>query len=182
MEKRIETLKKALESGELVEMYSDPGDTDRFTAGCVVAMDDVSIIQRHFHPSGRADGYSWCDLEKIYRVNVRTRYLDCLKKLMEPECQQGFVPDGEEALSALLLQFAMEHEMIVQIELHDSDSWNLMGFVREVSDCVTVAMINVEGEEDGISVVRLEDITEISCGDEYGTKIEKLYRIQKCEQ
>lgn len=178
MEKYLEMLRTAMKTGELVEVYSAPEDTDRFGAGYVIAMGENSIIQRHIHPSGCGDGYSWRTTEKIYRVNSGTRYLECLKMLLESENQPVFAPEGDEELSVQLLRFAMEHGMVVQIELHDSDSWNLMGLVREVSEGVTVAMLNVEGEEDGIAAVRLKDITEISCGDEYETKIGRLYRLQ----
>lgn len=178
MEKCLEMLKTAMQSGELVEVYSDPEDTDRFSAGYVVALDGDSVIQRHIHPSGCADGYSWRSVEKIYRVNSQTRYLECLKMLMEPETEPMFVPTGDEALSAQFLRYAMEHEMVVQIELHDSDSWDLMGLVSEVGEGVTIAMLNVEGEEDGIAAVRLEDITEISCGGDCETKIGRLFRLR----
>lgn len=178
MEKCLEMLKTAMGTGEPVEVYNDPEDTDRFSAGYVVAMDDNSIIQYHIHPNGGADGYSWRATEKIYRVNSGTRYLECLKMLLESENLPVFAPEGEEELSAQLLRFAMEHELVVQIQLYDSDSWNLMGFVREVGEGVTVSMLNVEGEADGIAAVRLEDITEISCGDDYETKIGRLFRLR----
>lgn len=181
MEKYIEALKAAMENGELAEVYSDPEDTDRFGAGYVIAMDEDSVVQRHIHPSGCPDGYSWRSLDQIYRVNVRTRYLESLKMLMEPDHLPVLAPEGDEALGAQLLRYAMEHELVVQIELHGSGSWNLMGLVRNVDEGVTVEMLNVEGEADGIAVVRLEDITEISCGDEYAVKIGRLYRC-RCEK
>jgi len=182
VEKCLEMLKTAMKTGELVEVYSDPEDTERFGAGYVVAMDEESVIQRHIHPNGCDDGYSWRTSEKIYRVNVRTRYLKCLEMLIEQGNQPAFVPNGDETLSAQLLRFAMEHGMVVQIELHDSDSWNLMGLVREVGEDVAVAMLNVEGEEDGIAAVRLEDITEISCGGDYESKIGRLFRLRSGKQ
>lgn len=179
MEKHVEMLRMAMEIGELVEMYSDASDTDRFCAGYVLAMDEASVIQRHIHPSGSEDGYSWRAAGKIYRVNRCTRYLECLKKLMEPEKSPLFVPVGDEPLCEQLLRFAMKHEMVVQIELCDSDTWNLTGFVREIGDGLTVEMLNVEGEADGIAAIRLEDITEISCGDEHAAKIGRLYRLNR---
>ena len=178
MEKYLEMLKMAMERGEPVEVYSDPEDTDRFAAGYVMAMDEYSVIQRHIHPDGREDGCSWRPVEKIYRVNSDTRYLKCLKMLMEAEDRPVFAPEGDEELGVQLLLFAMEYGMVVRIELHDSDSWDVMGFVRGVEDGVTVAMLNVEGEEDGVAAVRPEDITEISCGDEYEMKIGRLYRLR----
>lgn len=179
MEKCVEMLRSAMQNGELVEAYSNPEDTDRCAVGYVIAMDEDSVILQNIHPSGCADGYTWYSTDRIYRTNVRTRYMKCLEMLMDKDIQPKRLPESDESLAARLLRFAMEHELVTQIELNDSDNWDLTGLVTEMGEGVNVALLNDEGEEDGIAAVRLEDITEICCGDDREIKIGRLYEMRR---
>lgn len=179
MEKCVEMLRSAMQNGELVEAYSNPEDTDRCAVGYVIAMDEDSVILRNIHPSGCEDGYTWYRTERIYRTNIRTRYMRCLEMLMDKDFQPEYLPEGDESLAARLLRFAMEHELVTQIELNDSDNWDLTGLVTETGEGVTAALLSDEGEEDGIAAIRLEDITEICCGDDREKKIGRLYRMRR---
>lgn len=66
-----------------------------------------------------------------------------------------------------LLQYAKSAGKVVSIELIESDQWDIMGFVTNVDgQVVTMRQVTKYGEDDGVCVAYLDDITEVSCDDD----------------
>lgn len=162
-----ETLRRCKETGDLVEVYDDDRDLDRFIVGKVesVTRDGYGLLS--VGPHGDFDGRQIGRIEDIIRISTGSSYLSALRLLHEargtleepPVDSTGYLPmDLGNAL-----RLARDKRIVVS--LVDADHIPIIGFVNDYGDdYVEVRELRKDGEEDGLITVHLDDIVRIDAG------------------
>ena len=166
-EKIRQTLRAAKEAGDMVELYDDERNLDRFDVGLVesVTRDSYCILSVGLH--GEIDGRQVGRIEDIIRLSTGSEYLATLKllhqarnrltpELLDPE---GYLPmDLQNSL-----RFARDKKIIVS--LVDPDHVPITGFVRDFGkDFVEIGEVRRDGQQDGSIVVHLDEIVRVDIG------------------
>ena len=63
----------------------------------------------------------------------------------------------------LFLNMLLKEKIIISIELLDSGIYDIIGFVEEISGNICkIGQVNDDGQSDGVTYIRIQDITQIS--------------------
>ncbi len=160
-------LREARRDKQLVCIFRDPSDLRRFAVGYVEAVSDGDYTLQQIDPDGNPDGLDIGSIDDIIEIRKESRYARQISLLMEKENDpqqeppQGWngKPNPASCLDAALKQ-SMLDKLVVNILLATGDDeLRFYGIVRELSDThVRVDVLSDDGEPDGTSVVRLDDI------------------------
>lgn len=162
-------MKKIMEQqksqGELCGIYCD-ADFGKFLAGRIEAVDDGWFLLSSVTPAGEPDGYVCRQIETVCRMNTDTVYLKNLQKLMREagtEPMPSPIPLLEGGIFPSTLQYLLETKKICTIEILDDRDLALTGVIREWrDDCLLIDTLDAQGREDGLSVLKTEDISCVS--------------------
>ncbi|MDP2813508.1 MAG: hypothetical protein Q8N92_03570 [Erysipelotrichaceae bacterium] len=134
-------LNTSYKNKEIVLIYTNPEQTQSFSAGVVSEIFDKIKILSKINKTKH---------DKLCRVK-----------------DDAFLT---------LLTYAFETKKVVTIELIDSDNNDAIGFVEQINDkCCTVSMLNDYGEEDGVSIFNVSDISHLSCGGDDELVLKQLH-------
>lgn len=162
-------LREAQRERQLVCVFRDPSDLRRFAVGFVEAVSDNDYTLQQIDPDGNPDGLDIGPIDDIIEIRKESRYVRQIALLMEKEEEkaelakppQGWngAPNPESCLDEVLRR-SMLDKLVVNILLATGDDeLRFYGIVRELSDThVRVDVLSDDGEPDGTSVVRLDDI------------------------
>ena len=164
----INTLQMIKNMDLLALIYSDPENTDSFSAGYISCIFSDDIIINHITSYGRYDGFVVKRIEDIYRIETKSKYCTKLSKLAK---QYNNLYDSisihNDSGILSLLWFALKKEKYVSIGLCDNDLVDFSGKVISVdSKTVKVQSYDEYGDSDGENVFSIEDITFVSCDGE----------------
>jgi hypothetical protein len=164
-------LLKAHHTEEPVAVYSSTRRVENFAVGFVKGIREYDVSLALITPEGDPDGVSVCQMDDIVMVEVGSRYLSRLRFLYENRDQTmpppvGFAEDATgSSCVATELQTAHDNREIVSLwigEGTDTDV-HLSGYVADLHDGFTkIAMLTPEGDEDGLAVMRIEDIDRLN--------------------
>ena len=163
-----EYLLLASEKNQPISIYTDKDNTEKFAFGFVQGISDDCLLIASITKYGLYDGYVIKKLEDIYRLEVDDKYGKKLRKLYLLHKQKHSKIDlASKNIVCDLLQHAYKNRLIVTLELHDSNYDDLQGFVMEIpSDLIVIKQLDSYGNNDGTSMISLEDITHIACDSE----------------
>ncbi len=160
-------LYEAQREKQLVCIFRDPSDLRRFAVGFVEAVSDADYTLQQIDPDGNPDGLDIGSIDDIIEIRKESRYARQISLLMEKEDEsqprpaQGWngKPHPESCLDEVLRR-SMQEKLVVNILLATGDDeLRFYGIVRELSEThVRVDVLSDDGEPDGTSVVRLDDI------------------------
>ena len=164
----IDMLKFSLESGEIIAVYSNSDETDKFKVGRVIALTNEDVILFEYAPNGWYDGYLLVKTDDIYRTECGGDYLEKIQRLRS---RWSDIPEaahiGGEDLIPSLLGFARENRLAVTIQLYDSGLYDIKGFVAEAgAESALIEQLNGSGSSDGFSAVYYNSMTCIACDSE----------------
>ena len=177
-------LKQCMLGQEWICIY-EGGDHEAFIFGKVVHMDDRYCIIRRVAPDGSDDGLLLLETDGIFRIETDSKYIRKMQRIMgtarrETPYDLDAYFRGESSCRTALLRFAKDGDRVLSIELLSGGVTDIMGRVQSVSeDGIAVRQIDEYGEDDGLSVCRPGDITQISIGSEAERIIEKLLTQQR---
>lgn len=161
----LKELKRLCDEHTFCEIYTDTEDTSAFGVGCILARDDEFYIAWYVDKYGWDDGLSCALTENIYRVQTDTLYLKDMRKLMS---HTGVTPNLKiDYKSDLLINFLkqiMTEQRICAIELCESDCDDIWGRVVNIDEnnrVISLSMVNSRGQNDGISTVDIDMISEV---------------------
>lgn len=160
-----ETLIRSMEKNKMISIYTDLDDTERFSVGFLRGISENHVLIGAISSEGLYDGFYTQKLSRIYRVEDQTQYLDRIQKLYSIENQHHPEINAKEISSIYdLLYYALSNKLIVSIELLDSEINDSRGFVKTIDDYdILVDQIDYYGESDGLTVINLDDISEVTC-------------------
>lgn len=164
-------LREAQREKQLVCVFRDPTDLRRFAVGFVEAVSDTDYSLLQIDPDGNADGLDIGSIDDIIEIRKESRYVRQIALLMEKEedpaakaaqeAMKGWSggPTPESCLDEVLRQ-SMLDKLVVNILLATGDDeLRFYGIVRELSEThVRVDILSDDGEPDGTSVIRIDDI------------------------
>lgn len=178
----IERIRECMINEEWVCIY-EGNEHESFIFGMIVDMDDQYYTIHRFTPNGEDDGLLMMDIESVFRIEIDTKYIQKMRKLIDTDGICGFhfvkAPDASEgsSCSMRLLELAVKEDRVVGIELSQSEITDIFGRIQCIGEnTLTVRQINDYGEADGLTVCFLDDITELSIGSESDKIREKLTR------
>ena len=163
----------------LYELYDDEQDGEVFNVGYFLAQDEDFSLFQSINLNGFDSGLFLCRTESIYRTQFNTKYCQAIQKLMEYHKTKlknySFKTDD---LCEELLLLAKAEKAIIDIELESTGAVEAIGFVESVNDkCVTTLEIDQQGFEDGNTIVKLNDIRNITFNSYKRMKHKILYEL-----
>lgn len=160
-------LREAQREKQLVCVFRDPTDLRRFAVGFVEAISDTDYTLLQIDPDGNADGLDIGSIDDIIEIRKESRYVRQIALLMEkeedpaPKSAQGWngAPTPESCLDEVLRKSMLEKLVVNILLATGDDELRFYGIVRELSDShVRMDVLSDDGEPDGTSVIRIDDI------------------------
>ncbi|MDF1494829.1 hypothetical protein [Caproiciproducens sp. CPB-2] len=150
---------------EIVLIYTNAEQTQNFSAGVISEIFDNEVIISHYLPNGKYDGYVVKQISNIYKIETDSKYVKKIKilgKINKTKYDQLCRVQGSGFLT--LLTYAHETKKVVTVELINSGNNDATGFVQQINDkyCI-ILMLDEYGENDGVSMFNIEDISHLSC-------------------
>ena len=163
-----EMLREAQKEKQLVCIFRDPSDLRRFAVGFVQAVSEADYTLQQIDPDGNPDGLDIGSIDDINEIRKESRYARQISLLMEkeeeqlpPRPAQGWngKPNPESCLDEAL-KHAMTERLVVNVLLATGDDeLRFFGIGRELTATHTrIDILSDDGEPDGTSVIRLDDI------------------------
>ena len=181
LDKIRDTLRRCLDSGDLVEVYDDDRDLDRFIVGKVesVTRDGYGLLA--VGPHGDFDGRQIGRIEDVIRVATGSSYLSALRLLHDARGTMDSQPADSAGYAPLdlnnALRFAQDKRIVVS--LVDGDHIPIVGLVNDFGkDYVEIRELRKDGEEDGLITVHLDDIIRIDAGGRTEQARSFLHRVR----
>ncbi len=163
-----EILREAQKEKQLVCIFRDPADLRRFAVGFVQAVSQSDYTLQQIDPDGNPDGLDIGSIDDIIEVRKESRYARQITLLMEKEeepaalkAPQGWTgnPNPESCLDEVLKRSMLEKLVVNILLATGDDELRFYGIARELTSThVRVDVLTDDGEPDGTSVIRLDDI------------------------
>ena len=169
-----ELLEKYMRSGSLIAVYSDRNNYESFAVGYVYKICEGKVMILNVGVHGEFDGYSVCFIDDIFRLEENSKYLQKINKLKDWDISNVLKIDTEGELFKAVIETALKYKKIIAIDCCDSE-FEVRGYVNEMSDTIVRLMqITEYGEEDGETMIRIDDINKIMIADVECMEIDKL--------
>jgi len=161
------------------EIYNDANNRDDFYVGRHITQDDEYAVFQCVNSNGFNDGLFFCKTDSIYRVEFNTDYCQAVEKLITyRKTEFKNLKFNTKNLLSEVLTFAKDTKAIVSIELENTGSIELLGFIENFSDCqLTTLEISTSGIANGNGIVRLNDIKNITIDSYKNLKCSILFNL-----
>ena len=174
----FEMLQTIKSKGQNVSIYTNAEQTSKFTFGSILNVNKQCFAMHMFTPGGQDDGILVKPLDHIYRIEQNGQYSEKMKKLMGNYTGIQYQIKNNKNLMQTVLLLAKDKNWIVSIELLDSGYDDVVGFVEIVSnDLCEINQIDSYGYYDGVSSIKLCEITQISCNSTDEQLLLKLWKL-----
>jgi hypothetical protein len=179
----MELLEKSKSTKELLS-FTKYGD-ETFWFGYIKEYSEEFIAIQHFTKYGKNDGIIIHPLSGFQRIDYNDDYskamqcvIDYTDEIHKPNKIDFDFKDSDDFYSNILHKFLEQNSIILSIQI-DNDEY-LTGYIKEISE-TDFSMISVGkiGEDLGISILKIEDITSIQIDDVDNRKRNILYKWRK---
>ena len=180
-----EILREAQKERQLVCIFRDPSDLRRFAVGFVEAVSDSDYTLQQIDPDGNPDGLDIGSIDDIIEIRKESRYARQIALLMEKEEEpqarpaQGWngKPNPESCLDEVLRRSMVDRLVVNVLLATGDDELRFYGIVRELTDTHTrIDVLSDDGEPDGTSVIRLDDIAGLQVNTRDERKVARFNR------
>lgn len=173
-----QTLQNYLSNRKLIATYSLPEKPDSFEVGFIDEIDDDTIMLEGYADDGSFDGYIILWIKDIYQIEWDSKYVKMISKLLSSDNQNNKLNDLSNHCIADLIRYAQNSNRIITIGLLSRDGKQLMGYIQRItSKTITLRIVNQYGEQDGITIIYLNDCKYLSCGGHEESIVEKLSKL-----
>ena len=170
-------LKNAQINGYIVSAYVNANDWGQYSVGYVDIITNEHVRFQALSKYGEKAGYEIRLLSDIVKVEYDGKYEKKIKKL---EKNQGTIfkdilPTelSSDNLFEDALNQSLEDSIVIVIWGNDPDD-SLVGIVEKIElDLVSIRLINEFGEDDGLSTIRIDEITSL----DFNTQSEQVRRF-----
>ncbi|MDR1613028.1 MAG: hypothetical protein LBT97_09630 [Planctomycetota bacterium] len=162
-----EVLMEAHREKRLVCVFRDPSDLRRFAVGYVAGVSESDYSLQQVDPDGNLDGLDIGAIDDVIEIRSESRYARQICLLMENRDEPkgratpGWTgkPNPESCLDEVMRQ-ALKEKLVVNLLIATGDDeLRFYGIVRELTGTHTkIDVLTDDGEPDGTSVIRLDDI------------------------
>ncbi len=167
-------------SNSFVSLYTNCNSTGNFYFGRILAVDKNEIAIQTIHTNGLDDGVVVMPVDNVFRVECDGQYSSKMKKLINLKCLPQYALSGDEkGIMSATLKYVHSKKHIVSIELCNSDSFDIVGYIDSIDDneC-TIKQVDRYGCYDGLSYVKISNITMLSFLAEEEKIITKLVEMK----
>jgi len=176
----FQSINNALNEKELISIFTDKENTDNFSAGFVIILNEETLIFNSINPDGMDDGLEVININDIYEIAYDDQYLKRLKFLRENSDEfikktEFILSDNEKSFYDVLCK-CKENKVLVSINL--CYGIGHYGIINEIDgECVLLQDFDEIGKEDGFSCFKISDIIKIFIDDKKLKKIKMLSKF-----
>lgn len=162
---------------KVASFYYDPADTDVHLTGYVLAFNEDELLIAHITPYGYKDGFILKRISAIYHIDYDGKYEHKIEKLYRLNQQVHEKIDlsqtGNGRILHALLDWAVKKNVLATVEFETNC---LTGFVNKYeNDLIFLRLIDDYGEENGTSVVDLNEVLTISVNSTDEQALQRLF-------
>ena len=175
-------LKEARESNQIVSIHSNPANQAVCTTGVVDYITDSMVRLKLISPGGEPDGYKVRLLKNVFRIDVYSEYekkIAFLNKNYNEILNEVKLVDPIENNNLIYstLKESKQKKLIIVIWTDDEED-SIIGYIDDLNvETVKIVSINDYGQEDGIIILKIDEIREIDCNS-YKCQILKYLNIK----
>ena len=176
----LEILEKSEKENKIISIYNNKFETNKFSVGYIINYDKTYYIMARISPYGEYDGYELGMVNDIYKIEYDGKYENKIKKLYDYKNQShNMLEKSGENLIYEFLNFVKDKELVISVELCDSNLCDAQGYVKKVSiDNIEIDLIDEYGYNDGITDIDLKTVTSIVCDSNDETILKILSKIE----
>lgn len=155
-------LERLCSSGEFCSLYCD-GDLEKFYYGKIIAVNEMEIALQMVSPNGALDGIIALFTDSICKIEVGGLYDKKMKRLFNFfEVPQTVEKIDSADIFTSILEHIVSEKKLASIELMDSGSNDVVGFVSEFDgEACRVNQVDEYGNPDGKAVFCFDNISQI---------------------
>ena len=170
-------------TNELVEIYTNRDDFDKFGVGYVVACTENDYLVHTFDDKDLDDGYYVMHRDSIFVIQRNTKYLKNMLQIIKPKPDKFKLPKGsglELDLFGEVLLLCQKKRLIVVVRLEcDMECY---GWVTDFNDnVIEIELVDGDGMFDGTAYLRMEDVQLIGFGGQEENRRAKLVHRNCCQ-
>lgn len=169
-------LKEFQDQSVLVAIYSDCNNTDKFSVGKILGVDDDFVLLGCVTPTGAYDGFAILRIDHCILAERDTQYLKKMKTLCTLKNMQWKKVIIQNNVVDEMLKYAAEQKCCVNIELCDSGFYDVQGIVSFMdTEGLTIDKLTDIGMSDGVAYVPRHLMTKITVDSVEEQMVELLY-------
>ncbi len=172
-------IKEFKNTKNIVSIFDDYENTDKFSAGFIVDISDDHILLEHVSPYGLYDGFMVKEIKNVYRITYCGKYerkLDYLYKVQKQSHSK--IKSLSDSVLMNLLLHAQNNKLVTTVELFDSELEDIQGYVSNISEeLIVFDTVDDYGKIDGKSIIKINDITYLTCDSDKEMSIKLLSKF-----
>ena len=173
-------IKRLCNINELIELYSNFNDCDKFAVGYIDACTDNECLIHSFQENDLDDGYYVMHNDSVFEIRRRTKYLKNMLLFIKPNTEKYKLPKGywlELDLFNVVLNLCKEERLMAMIRLDFGEE--CYGYINDFDDSILeIETVDSDGIPDGIEYLRIEDVRVIGFGSLEANRRSKLFETQ----
>lgn len=170
-------IEKELGNLTIASFYFNKEDASSHLTGFVHHYNENELLIAHITSRGEYDGFVLKRMEDLFRIEYNGEYekkihqLYLLKKQSHP-----IVECNEEDILFPLLNFAQKKQFLITLKLESDE---VTGFVEEYDDYIHLLVVDENGNENGKSIVNIDDVLAFACDTDYEQDLKLIYNNSK---
>ena len=171
-------IKQLCNTDELVEIYTNPMDSDKFGVAYIVACSDEHFLVHSFQENDLDDGYYVDCIDSVMRIQRNTIYLNNMLQFIKPKTGKYQLPKGywpDLNLFGAVLSLCQEKQLVAQVAVNHE--YSKFGWIKSFNDDVLeMDCLDCDGMFDGTTYLRMENINMVGFGGVDEERRAKLFR------
>jgi len=180
----IQQLEKSKQNKELLS-FTVYGEDGKFWCGYVVDYSEDFVAIQHFTKFGKKDGIIVHPLEHFERIDFNDDYVKAMEcvidysdQIYKPHTMNLGFSQSENFYRSVLIQLTGNKDVIASFEISNDDYYS--GYIIEVSEIdFVINCVGKSGEDLGMSLFKVEDITSIQLDDVDNRRRNILFKWRK---
>lgn len=162
-------------------IYTDFNDTSKFLYGRFLCANEYYFVVYMFSCDGDFDGILVKTTDSIIRLEFDGQYEEKMQLLSsEKELPEILSFLNNKYIIDQVLDYANKTQSIVSIEICSSSCDDIVGFVEEMNnDMVKIKQVDEYGFDDGVTIIKLSNITQISFLSEKEKRVNYLANLRR---
>lgn len=159
-------IKQLCNTNELVELYTNRDDYEKFGVGYIIACTDNEYLVHTFDEKDLDNGFYVMHNDNTYIIQLHTIYLKNMLQFIKPKPDKYDLPKGywpELDLYHVVLNLCQQEMLIAVVRLENG--FECYGWVKNYNDEVLeIDKVDYDGMSDGTVYLSMEDIKMVGFG------------------
>lgn len=174
-------LQKSQISKNKLSIYFSSSESNGFCFGTIEFCDEKQFIIGSYTPYGEDDGFILRKIDDVTKIETDSKYTEKMISLIEMlGTKHATLSVNDNDVVKYLIKKAKSNYRIISIELLDSEEL-VVGYIQSISyPMCEIKQINEYGEEDGLLIFNIDDVSSIRIESKDELMLERLY-LTKCK-